>query len=85
MKFEITKTEKSKGRIILTVNVSKWWGINIKVKQFINSNDIFKLNNENVWYEYPSFKLVSLSSKEHNKLVSFDRKYTFENEEEKKD
>lgn len=77
MKFEITKTEEVKGRIILTVNVSKNWG-RTKVKQYINSTDTFKFNKEKVWYEYPSFELVSLFSKEHDALIRFERKQEFE-------
>lgn len=62
MSLKVIKHEQIKNRIIVTVEVSSWWGLRKRQKQFIDSDDEYQLISEDVWYTYPAFIPVSWHS-----------------------
>lgn len=85
-KLKVVKHEVLKGRLIVTVEKTNWFGLKKTIHQFIDSDRTFIHNKgEKVWLTYPDFLVVGFhpinagECEFHEFLTGWKRKYEFQN------
>lgn len=82
MKLKVIKHEEVNGKLIVTVEVRRWWS-NPITRQFIESGKLFEKhpNEDPAWLNYPDFTTVGWfydpEAKFHTFLTGWKKYYDF--------